>query len=492
MKRTDPDCGTPVPEGRAIVDVCFEGTQALTNLRRVADGHAQQRLVEQIIPAALQKADADEYAQSPRVVGDLADLLHRHTARFAADLEHLSWNSELAIDWTNLARELDDAFAAYVSLLGKKGAKWAQRIRRDTTTRIGPDLWRLWRSDVAGEAYLIGLARVLWEENILPTVRRVERNPPALAAPVYDTLARLHSRAYEVKSSVDDQGALMSVRLIDRERRDEIDLVPSVTEETIRLVGAGAELLKSVTAQKVLRWEVTAGTERRLRGVPDARVLVVDGGWSVFASQLGLTKKQHAEDLRAILHAQAAVTIRQADGSRGTMLALREVPQNGRHRGRIEITLGTMLMPYYVFELPRGEARRLVPLPQLPPFVGRSNEHAAQATASMLLVRELRARAVELYREHAALIPDERLAMLFGEARVPAQLIPRVMGRWTRDGDDGPAFLIRCDADRYTLGDAHALAREFLREAGRKEAQGSEAGKASAKKRAARLQRLAS
>lgn len=492
MNRTDPDCATAVSENEcAVVGAIHEGRQALSYLRRVAAGEERRRLAEQVVPTALTKAGAHEYVRDPQIVVELAERVQRHAARFAENIEPLELDSPAALDWTQVARDLDDAFASYVATLGKKGAKWARTIRRDKT-RIGANSWRLWRHDAAGEGFLIGLARTLWDTDVLPTVRRVEQNPPALTAPVYDTLARILSPAYEVKSSVDDQGALMGVKLIDRARRDEIDLVPFVTEETIRLVGDGAALLKSVTAQRVLRWEVGQGAERRMRRLPDPRVLVIDGGWAFFASQLGLTKKDQAYQLRAILHAQAAITIRQADGSRGNLLALREVPQCGRHRGRIEIVLGTMLMPHYAFESSRGEGRRLVPLPQLPPFVGRANEHASQATASMLLVRELRARAPELYREGAARIPPERVEALFSEARVPLSLVPRIMDRWTRDDSDGPAFLIRRDADRYTLGDEHRRARDFLHDSGRREAQGSEAGKASARKRAAKLNRIAS
>jgi hypothetical protein len=282
-------------------------------------------------------------------------------------------------------------------------------------------------------------------------------------------------------------------------RAAEIDLVPTITEDTVRFVKDGAELLKSVTAQRVLRWEVAEGNERVVRGLPDARTLVIQGGWAFFADQLGFTKKQHASDLRAILHAQAAVTIRQVDGSRGNMLALREVPQRGQHRGRIEIVLGTMLLPYYVFEVSKDgggraarEGKRLVPLPKLPPFVGRANEHGAQATASMLLVRELRSHAVDLFRSGAVHISRDRMAELFYEARVPASLVPRVVDRWTRDDVDGPAFLSMPDADAYTLGDSHVRAREFLLEAGKKEALGSQAGKASVRSRQAKLGRLAS
>jgi hypothetical protein len=56
-------------------------------------------------------------------------------------------------------------------------------------------------------------------------------------------------------------------------------------------------------------------------------------------------------------------------------------------------------------------------------------------------------------------------------------VLPQVLDRWTRDGDDGPAFLVRVEPQRYTLAPAYAAARDFLLDAGRREAEGRRAGR---------------
>jgi len=159
--------------------------------------------------------------------------------------------------------------------------------------------------------------------------------------------------------------------------------------------------------------------------------------------------------------------------------------------------LGTMLLPHYIYELEENqggrtlrENKRLVPIASLPPFVGRANDHGAQATASMLLMRELRTRAAELYREGAVRITLDRWAALFHEAGAPSSIIGKVLERWTKDGDDGGAFLAKPDKDAYTLADAYARERAFLLEAGKREADGSEAGQRSVRSRTAKRRRV--
>ena len=62
----------------------------------------------------------------------------------------------------------------------------------------------------------------------------------------------------------------------------------------------------------------------------------------------------------------------------------------------------------------------------------------------------------------------------------PVQLTPKP------DYNEIPAFLKR-EGGLYTLGDAHAAARTFIEEGGRRELEGSKAGKKGASRRRATL-----
>lgn len=462
-------------------------------LETAARGDAHRHLIETIAPTAITETGNLAEAARDEARGRLAEALRQHLKRFRQAVLSLSGTPPIsAAAADDCARKLDLAFADYVERLGESGKDYASTVRRASDDRLknkGPR-WTLWCSHARGERFLRGLARVVWIEDVKPFIKR---NTPALVYPVHEDVVRIHSRTYSLvdkggqRSLVFDDGAPIAIA----------PAMPTLAEDDmsrmVQLITAGVRLLGSVAAHRVLRWEVASGCERVIRGEPDARALIVDGGWTALAEQLELGKKrEHIVNLRAIVHAQSAVTITLPDGSRGNMLALRDKPPVGQRRGSVEIVLGTMLLPHYIYELAgKGrelrESKRLVPIVELPPFVGRNNDHGAQATASMIVVRELRVRAAELYRDGAVLIPLERWIHLFHEARLPSSLIGKVLDRWTHDGSDGPAFLMSPERDHYTLGDAHSRARDFLRDVGKLELDRSKAGKLSVEKRRKRL-----
>jgi hypothetical protein len=156
------------------------------------------------------------------------------------------------------------------------------------------------------------------------------------------------------------------------------------------------------------------------------------------------------------------------------------------------LSLGDPILPGYVDRL-RGpgrserRARKLVPLVPLPPFVGRCNEHGAQAAYQLRLVTEMRVRAREIVEQGGVRLESELLAQLAEDVGLSHSLVGRVIERWLRDGDDGPALLERVEAHRYTLGPAHAEAREFLRVGGEDEIRGREAARAGRHQRRGRL-----
>lgn len=338
------------------------------------------------------------------------------------------------------------------------------------------------------------IAGALWDDVLRPQLEREIRNPPSLVLPIHENVARVHSRVVKVEA-INGQRALVF------DDADPMLLVPSVAEEaTQALVERGVDLLGTVTAHRALRWEVATGHERAMRGDADARVLRIDGGWSVFANEvLGLKSKAEADRLKAIVYAQDAVQITLPDSSRGRMLTLREWAAQGQRRGRIEIMLGTMLLPHYVHELgeriPKGrklsEARRLIPVCDLPPFVGRNRDHGPQATLSMLVVRELRGNARELIETGAVRLPLKRWVELARKAGLPLSLLGKVLDRWTQDGPDAPAFLTRTGPDAYTLARTYARELAFIVDGARREVSGSHAGRRSVSARAAKMRRLA-
>lgn len=463
---------------------------AVDSVHFVASGHAFVALRDVI---------------APRIIGDEATLEARNRLATSIGDAALGFQDEairprLANGAPSDTEEngilfLDELFAQRLESIGENGKRAAADVRKKGKARTAETRWILWKNpsadDSLGAPWVAVLGRALWLDALGPLLDRERRNPPALVFPVHEDVARIHSRARRLEE-VNGQRALVF------DDRDPIIVTPAIADEAIaELVVRGVSLLGTVTAHKALRWEIHEGHARAARGIPDARTLRVDGGWSVFAADvLGMKKKSAAEDLRAIVHAQASVLLRLPAGGTAGMLTLRDMPQRGRTRGAIEIVLGTMLLPHYVHELGdlrgrnAGESKRLVPVVDLPPTVGRGNDHGQQATLSMLVVRELRKHARELAAEDSVAIDLDRWATLAREAGLPSTLLGRLLDRWTKDGDDGPAFLEEPSPGRYRLGRAHGAAQAFIVAAGTIETSASEGGRRAVEARERKRRRL--
>lgn len=425
-------------------------------------------------------------------------------------------------EWIDAERGMhhwDACLTDYLSELGDVGAGIAGVISNDSKRRAtqlqanDPQLryeghppspaaiWKQW-SALSGTLclWIEALAEALWFDKLKPEIERELRrrtlNHEALAMPIHVEIVKLHSRAgvHDAKSRQlkFDDGSSISFDS------------PFLDETTLAVVSRGVELLsKSVDAHRVLHWEVRTGYLRWLSGIEPAHVLDVERGYGELAELLGVHRDKRApERLRAILMAQrmCSFPLPGPGNATGNLVILSEWKGSGRRPGRIRVELSSALMPTYVHEL-AGELKgrelaakqKLVPLADLPPFIGRERDHGSQATLAMLATRELRYRAPEVYLEGGARISLERWAALAEEARIPRsqvnQQLRPILDRWTQDGDDGPKFLSRMGSDIYTLGDAHEAALRFIVDAGKREANGREGGKRSVLKRESKLKK---
>ena len=394
---------------------------------------------------------------------------------------------------------LDEALARTAERTGASGREFAKAIRAKAARRVASvregqaplsDLYRLWlpaEPDAPFPVFLKGLARCAWHD----VVRAQLLKPAALVLPVHEEVTRVHSRSFRTEER---DGQLR----LSFDGDHAVQILPSVEFKTIDgLLARGLDLLGSVTGHRVLRWEVTEGHTRALRQEPDPRRLEIDGGWTSLAHTLGLPE-QERDSVRAVVVAQAHCYFNLPHGMGGNLLTYQESRAVGRRRRLVTIVLGDALLPSYVFAVREAlgnasqtarDARRLVPLTGLPPFIGRRNEHGQQATLSMLVTRELRLYAHQFATSGGVSIPLERWAELAAQARVRPAILGQLIDRWTNDGDDGAAFLTRVEAERFRLGEAYAPAHAFLLEAGQREAMGSELGRKSVRSRQARTRR---
>jgi hypothetical protein len=266
--------------------------------------------------------------------------------------------------------------------------------------------------------------------------------------------------------------------------------VPTVEMEALpRLLPRGVKRFGGLNAHRLLSFEVHMGWRQTVDRSPDPRAIAVEGGWSALAEQVGAGgSKKAADELHQLVAAQAHLLWKLPDGSVGNMLSYELRPARPGQRARVTLVLGSILLPGYVHALKgqhpdQREARKLVPmLTQLPPVIGPGLLHGAQASLHLKVLMQLRRRARELWTLGGVLLEREQ----FRELAAPIGLkdwASRLLDRWTRDGRDGPAFLRRVDGHRYTLGDAHQPARDYLLQAGRDEFRGEEAGRKGAELR---------
>lgn len=340
-----------------------------------------------------------------------------------------------------------------------------------------------WLTGHAPVFELLGLA--IWHDELRPHLERSARNPPALTTPVFDVLAQVCRPGGAVRSLGHNQLAY--------EDRDGnlVDIAPQVAlvaSEVLEIVRAGARTLGTPNAHRLLRWLVRTLNAQWLAAVREPNRVVIDGGFARLAEAAGTTANNKAiSQSRAIIYAMAHLRFPMPDGSTGNLVTYRESPARGHRQARLVLTASDPLMPGYVQRL-RGSERSLVPVVDLPPFVGRPNDRGAQVAMQCGVLRLLRKRARDLASDGSTRIDADRWVELrdFAGVTTPWE---RVLDTWVGGSDGTPPFLRRVDKNQYTLGDAHKIARDFLIAAGIRENEGSARGRASARRRQGRTTR---
>jgi hypothetical protein len=402
----------------------------------------------------------------------------------------------------------DKLLAEYLSSLGPSGVQSGAAWRRLVVEReaASGDAFINWRfidrlgaplfTDLAPA--LRQLAFVLWADVVFPKLRHERGKAPALVMAVAEPVAHLFSPARREEEKNGQRALRLSGDVLVR-----LNAAAVIDAQSLNAIMAnrGIKLYGSVASHRVLRWEIFTAHRQALEKNPDPRVLRFEGGWAPFAyDELKMKGGKAAEQVRDIIEAQHATEIPLPPDGEYSRLLIREThTPRGRGQQWIKLILGTALLPDYVHELQqamgakRGASRasRLVPILDLPPFVGdRQNEYGAQATLSMLVVAHIRDYARDLVLHAGVVIDQDTFRRLGREAGLPPDSVCPIIDRWTQDGTDAPALLKRVAVDRYTLGDAYVIQREFIERGGRSEIDGQIGGLKAVARRDSRRERL--
>jgi hypothetical protein len=398
----------------------------------------------------------------------------------------------------------DERFARYLDELGPNGKLVAVRVRENARARLdayrksanlghaGGAVWALWIDSESRPLSLrFGrtLALALWIERVKPRIETAQRKPPSLTRAVTVDVLDLYSRRY-VAEDRDGQQALVFP-----EERGWILVPPIIDGALAGILTRGVGLLTSEIGIDLLEWEVTTAHKRYIAGSSDFRHIAIEGGWSALAHEhLGATGKKMADQVRAIVLAQAHLRF-ETFGFTGNLLSYAE-PRRANHgqRALVTITLGDMLLAGFAHALreEKGatpltsrEGRRLVPILGKAALVGRNRDYAAQRRMIWRFAVALRDHAEELAKEGAVRFTTGAWASLASEAGAPRSgaFLSNVLDAWEKGDDRAPPLIVR-SGELVTLHQSRKAALDFLVAGGRLSLRKRVDGKASARTRA--------
>jgi uncharacterized membrane protein len=444
---------------------------------------------ERLAARAVLFDESDDPAEVPEAEGCLAQAVlglmpdARAAVRVATDLPGLGEREGMfALD-----ADLADFIASQAIPGAKEAAEgWRKKWRADWAQQNTPgeEHWGRWVDPLRLPRVL---ARVLWPLKVRPDLERERnrRDSAGVVAPVLTSLvetARVGLAGARHGAQVD--WVENSARILDKNGRAVGELRvqgPTVDGRVIKLAALG-----TLAAQRVLRWAIWEGYEKRfIRADPEFSVLTVEGGEGTLAAQFGLKGRKAANSLREAFDAWSAVWIDTPKGYGRIFAAYHHKPAPGR-AARLEVHLLGPLRPGYVNDelaLHRhAEDKRIVPVPmpeQLPPLVGRENEGAPQAQLQLLTLREFRTRAEELAQRGAVEISEKRWRELAEEAALPLRLLADVLNAFStgRGTTPAPPFLTRSGRNDFGLADAYKRERTAILSAAGKVKRGRAAGR---------------
>lgn len=320
------------------------------------------------------------------------------------------------------------------------------------------------------------LGFALWYDRVRPEIEAETKKPPGVVFVVHEQAIKLLGRV----RLAEEKNGQRALHFSD----DEIVTVDaSLIDEALRgRVERGFKLFGTTTSHRVFRHLVISGHRQTLQFVGDPRVLNIDGGYAALAhDHLGLKGTKCEGEVRDIVEAMHVYEI-PIGKERERVLIRKHTRGAGRKAARLEIILGFPLLPNYVQELQRvfehrleeRLAKRIVPILDCPPTVGRERDHGAQFTFQMAIVQKMRQEGENLIRLGGARLDEATLEQLATMAGLPLPLIGKVLDRWTQDGDDGPAQLQRVSGEKnvYRLGASNEHVWNFMVSGAKKEADG--------------------
>jgi len=457
---------------------------------RVAAGD-EHRALEAIAAYVLATEKADD-------TSDARALLASRTGKRADAIVKAAKFAERApprtvTDAAELFDVLTEAFAAHVErddkALASNARAFSAKQRRN---------W--WRAD----DWLTAIARHTWKLAANELAEKRARTITGATMPVVMLLARTTQRGVSVRRDEERQLDL----LLDRDHEPFARLVPESITSGLTLAALDklretSHLLSSVDAHALIQFLAAEAYTHHVNGGDFA--VQIEGGWTELARRLGITERREGERLDSILDALRFMRGEFHGIEIGGLATHIHYPAKGRRPAVLRIIIGEALRPTFgkFLEASLGpsspaavEARMVVPFVGLPPFFGRGNDHALQASAALETAIILRRRAHEIADRGGVAISRvewEGIADRAGYARrYLGRTVDALQSGWiVRPKSAPPTWkpLLEVKGGLYHFGEPHVAARAALEEAGRRTLEGRKRGEASARASAAEHRR---
>lgn len=390
--------------------------------------------------------------------------------------------------------QVDLEFISYLKKIGPKGKKLSSEVKTNSEVvfkfyksegypnSYRKDVWALWinKEDTIAP-FLFVLGQVLWEDRCKHIWNRQSKQVPAITSPIIEIIKPILNPKNK-KSFIQENETIICC---DKEGIPILS-APVIDANMFSVFKNGIKHLSTLTGHKIVRWQIQTGFENWAANSSDPRLIEIDGGYSKISELCRCNSEHDIAKIRDILHAQAHGYFNFPDGTRGNMITLRVLEKHRNSEpSKINIILGDMLLPNYVFRLPNN-ARRLIPIGDFPPFHGSKNTYANQAHLQLLVFEEFANQSDRLAKEGSVRISNERWEQMATESGINLQKIKEIIHHWSQP-DLINWFLDRQD-EEYKLTSYYRNVENFLLYQGEQRLINSERGKKSAANRKKILQ----
>ena len=250
---------------------------------------------------------------------------------------------------------------------------------------------------------------------------------------------------------------------------EEIGEISAAKGLTADVVRRGLDAFHTVLGHRILQSVVRRVGENKRAKSSDPRIVSYVGGIQGLLNELGIRAKNEYKQVREILHAGQQIHFKNGRYEIGRLWEWGLRRGSRRGPGELRITAGDMLMPCFVYSIPKtGESnridRRLIPeLRHNPPTQGvRRNDYGKVQTLAQLVMVEMVDNAAQLIGQGGLEITPERWEKLAGLAGLSIKTLTRTLSAWEEgEGEKAPPLLIQ-EGGRWRLAIACRQEVDFI------------------------------